>query len=296
MKDAAGNFTEANGWHDVIDLNFTNANMRKALIAAMQYWIKECDIDGFRCDMAHLVPLDFWKEARTQCDSLKELFWLAECEVIEYHNVFDASYSWDLMHVTEEYFKGNDSLNKVYDVLHKYSQYPVGAKKLFFTSNHDENSWNGTEYEKYGQAAKALAVFTATWNGMPLVYSGQESPNKKRLQFFDKDLIEWHEPLQLHVFYKTILSLHKTQAVTAGETFILPTGNAEVMAYMRRNDKEVLLVILNLSAKGRLSFQVQHEWLLGKFESVFSGLTYQFNNNEQFELQAFDFLIYRKHG
>jgi glycosidase len=294
MKDAAGNFTEANGWHDVIDLNFTNTNMRKALIAAMQYWIKECNIDGFRCDMAHLVPLDFWKEARIQCDNLKQLFWLAECEVMEYHNVFDISYSWDLMHVTEEYFKGCDSLNKVYDVLHKYSQYPVGTKKLFFTSNHDENSWNGSEYEKYGQAAKAMAVFTATWNGMPLVYSGQESPNKKRLQFFDKDLIEWNNPPQLHGFYKTILSLHKTKAVTEGETFILPTGNAEVMAYMRRKGVEVMLVLLNLSSKARMIFDVQHEWLHGKFENTFSGLTYQFNQDEKFELQAYEYLIYYK--
>lgn len=295
MKDEAGNFTERNGWHDVIDLNFTNSNLRKAMITAMQYWVKECNIDGFRCDMAHLVPCDFWKEARTACDALKPLFWLGECEVMQYHDTFDATYAWEWMHVTEKYFQGNASLNHVYDVLHKYSQYPTGAKKLFFTSNHDENSWNGTEYEKYGQATKAMAIFTATWSSMPLVYSGQESPNKKRLQFFDKDLIEWNEPLQLHDFYKTILALHKTKAVAEGETFILPTGNTEVMAYMRRKDEETVLVILNLSARNRLAFQVQHEWLVGKFENVFSNLSFAFKGNEQFELQAFEYLIYRKH-
>jgi len=292
MKDAAGTFTEANGWHDVIDLDYTNTNMRKALIAAMQHWVKECNIDGFRCDMAHLVPLDFWKEARTACDSLKTLFWLAECEVMEYHNVFDVSYSWDLMHVTEEYFKGHSSLNNMYDVLHKYSHYPKDSKKLFFTANHDENSWNGTEYEKFGNAAKALAVFTCTWNGMPLVYSGQESPNKKRLQFFDKDLIEWNSPLQLHGFYKTLLSLHKTKAVAEGETFILPTSNAEVMAYLRRKDEEVVLVILNLSSKDRLVMNVEHDWLDDTFRSVFSELSYQFKKCETFELQAYEYLVY----
>ena len=88
IKDAEGNFTERNGWHDVIDLNYENNDMRLAMIDAMQYWITDCDIDGFRCDMAHLVPLDFWKQARTECDKLKKIFWLAECEVVEYHEVF----------------------------------------------------------------------------------------------------------------------------------------------------------------------------------------------------------------
>ena len=294
IKDAAGNFTEANGWHDVIDLNFANANMRKALIAAMLYWIKECNIDGFRCDMAHLVPLDFWVEARTACDGLKKLFWLAECEVVEYHNVFDVTYAWEWMHVSQKFFEGNASLSHVYDVLHKYSQYPKGSKKLFFTTNHDENSWNGTEYEKYGAAAKAMAVFACTWNGMPLVYSGQESPNRKRLQFFDKDLIEWNQPLQLHGFYKTLLALHKTNAIADGETFILPTANAEIMAYLRKKNDEVVLVVLNFSNKGRLVFNAEHDWLVGTFESVFSGLSYAFKGEEAFELQAYEYLVYWK--
>lgn len=295
VKDADGNFTEINGWQDVIDLNFSNYNMRAALIEAMQYWIKECDIDGFRCDMAHLVPLDFWKDARTACDAVKPLFWLAECEVMEYHNVFDVSYAWQWMHPSEQYVKGNTGLNSVYDVLHTYSQYPQGAKKLFFTSNHDENSWTGTEYEKYGNAAKAMAVFTCTWNGVPLIYSGQESPNKKRLKFFDKDLIEWNKPLQLHDFYKTLLTLHKSAAIAEGETFILPNNNTDVMAYLRRKDNEVVLVILNMTAKDRIEFSVEHDWLMHEFSNVFSGLTYSFNRKEIFELQAYEYLIYKSY-
>ncbi len=294
IKDAAGHFTEANGWKDVIDLNFTNANLRKAMIASMEYWVNECNIDGFRCDMAHLVPLDFWQEARTQCDSLKPLFWLAECEVVEYHNVFDVTYTWEWMEVTKKYFEGNASLGNVYDVLHKYSQYPKDSKKLFLTTNHDENSWNGTEYEKYGDAAKAMAMFTCTWQGMPLVYSGQESPNRKRLSFFDKDPIVWNNPLQLHGFYKTLLALHKTGAVAFGETFILPTGNEGLMAYLRRQGEQVVLVILNLSSKGRLPMNVEHDWLEGRFENPFSGLSYTFKRNETFELQPYEYLVYTK--
>ena len=296
LKDAEGNFTEKNGWHDVIDLNFDKTDMRMAMIEAMKYWVTECKIDGFRCDMAHLVPLDFWVDARKQCDALKPLFWLAECEVVAYHDVFDASYAWWWMHVTEEYAKKKESLQTVRDVLHAYSQYPEGAIKLFFTNNHDENSWNGTEYEKYGNAAKAWAVFTCTWQGIPLIYSGQESPNTKRLNFFDKDMIEWKDPTQLHDFYKTLLDIRKTnKAIAEGETFILPSDNSdELMAFLRRKEKDVVLVLLNLSNKDRIKIQVENEWLNGNFKNIFSKMQFSFTGKESFELQANEYLVYKR--
>ncbi|OIQ97961.1 alpha-amylase 2 [mine drainage metagenome] len=294
MKDAAGNFTEENGWHDVIDLNYDNKDMRMAMINAMKYWIAECDIDGFRCDMAHLVPLDFWKEARTACEEIKKLFWLAECEVVEYHNVFDVTYAWAWMHATEKFAKGNASLNDVRNVLHDYSQYPQGAQKMFFTSNHDENSWNGTEYEKYGDAAKAFAVFTCVWQGMPLIYSGQELPNFKRLRFFDKDLIEWKANVALHDFYKTLLRLHKNKAIADGETFILPTNNNGLMAFIRKKENDVVLVLLNLSSEEKIHIEVEHGWLNGSFQNVFSELIFSFKQKESFELMGNDYLVYKK--
>ncbi len=292
IKDEVGNFTEKNGWKDVIDLDFSNQNMQSELINAMQYWVRACNIDGFRCDMAHLVPLSFWKEARLHCDAVKKLFWLAECEEEKYHDVFDVSYSWAWMHATEKYFKNVETLQDVMNVLHQYSQYPPGSKKLFFTSNHDENSWNGTEYEKFNGAALALAVFTCTWNGMPLIYSGQESPNYKRIDFFDKDLIQWQEPLQLHQFYKALLSLNKHKVITHGETFILPVKNNHVLAYFRKKEEQVVLVLLNLSSEHRTIVEVNHDWLKGQFTSLFSKLTYQFSGNQTFELQANEYIVY----
>ena len=294
-KDEHGNFTEKNGWADVIDLNYKNNELRKGMIEAMQYWINEYDIDGFRCDMAHLVPLDFWQEARTQCDSLKTLFWLAECEEVKYHDVFDVTYAWQWMHATEKFVKHEIDINELYNVLHTYSQYPNDAAKLFFTTNHDENSWNGTEYEKYGNLAKALAVFTFTWKGIPLIYSGQELPNNKRLKFFDKDEIEWTESKQplLHNFYKPLIALHKTEVIATGEIFNLPTSN-NCMAYLRKKDEEVVLVILNLSNNDRIKLSLSHSWLQGNFSNVFSELIYSFNVTETFELQAGEYLVYAK--
>ncbi len=296
IKNDKGEFTEKNGWHDVIDLNFDVLEMRTELIDAMRFWVYEFDIDGFRCDMAHLVPLDFWQQARMSCELIKPLFWLAECEVVNYHQVFDATYAWWWMHETEEYQKNHSSLHDIRNVLHAYSQYPKEAIKLFFTSNHDENSWNGTEYEKYGSTAKAWAVFCFTWHGMPLIYSGQETSNKKRLLFFDKDQIEWEDKKSLHEFYKTLALLRKTNdAISVGESFILPSNHDnELMAFLRRRGENIVLVLLNVSSKNQLIIHVHHEWLNGKFKNIFSNLEFEFNTKANFELQAGEFIVYEK--
>ncbi|MBG9378730.1 1,4-alpha-glucan branching protein [Panacibacter sp. DH6] len=295
LKDELGRFYDPNGWEDVIDLDYRNNDMRKALKDAMLYWIKECDIDGFRCDMAHLVPLDFWVDARLACDAVKPLFWLAECDVMEYHKVFDVSYAWEWMRITEEMVKRSLSLQTKRDVLLKYSQYPKGANKLFFTSNHDENSWNGTEYEKYGAAAKAMAVFTVTWPGMPLLYSGQELPNHKRLKFFEKDCIEWQPNILLHDFYKKLFHLLYVNPAlhNHAQLYTLQTGaDDKVLAYLLVSNASKVLVILNLSANDKVICAVQHELLHADYINLFSGLQHTLNNAERFELQAWEYVVY----
>jgi glycosidase len=184
-RDTATNdFQIASGMDDIIELDYANPLLRKAMIEAMKYWVVNCDIDGFRCDLAFWVELDFWLEARTALEKTKTLFWLAENDGIEhpeYYQAFDACYTWTWMHRTEEFYKKRWHLDSLIDVLHQYDQTGNDQSiKLWFTSNHDENSWNGTEYEKYGDAVKALTVFSFTWDGIPLIYSGQELPNKKR--------------------------------------------------------------------------------------------------------------------
>lgn len=292
-RDEEGNFTERNGWEDVVDLNFENHDMRAALIGAMQYWVRTFNIDGFRCDMAHLVPLAFWSSARKACETIKPLFWLAECEDIEYHSVFDASYAWSWMHETEKLAKGQSGVNEIYNLLHDYAQYPKSAYKLFFTSNHDENTWNGTEYEKYGIAAKAWAVFTFMWKGIPLIYSGQEQPNHKRLAFFDKDNIEWTNTPKLTSFYKTLIQLRKQYScLVEGDSFNLPTQSNEVMAFLRY-DHQIILVVLNFSHQIQ-KIELEHEFLKGQFLNAFSGLSFAFNKQVSFELMPGDYFVYVK--
>ena len=186
VRDEDGNFKAPYDWTDVIQIDHTNAAEQDAMIDAMQYWVTDFDIDGFRADLAHLTPLAFWKKARTRIEALKpNLFWLAESEEIDYHQVFDASFTWEWMHCTENYYKGKAGFNNLYDVLAKYdTSFPESAHRLYFTSNHDENTWNGTGSEKYGDMLKCLSVFSCTWNGIPLIYNGEEMPNTKRLKFF----------------------------------------------------------------------------------------------------------------
>ncbi|ULQ52896.1 alpha-amylase family glycosyl hydrolase [Flavihumibacter fluvii] len=300
-KNARGEFYDKNGWEDVIDLDFDNPAMRHDLIEAMRFWVRECDIDGFRCDMAMLVPLDFWKDARTILDQDKKLFWLAECEDAHYHEAFDATYTWEWMHKTEEFVKHKTDMHGLESLLWKYSHhFAPTAIRAFFTTNHDENSWNGTEFEKYGDAAKTLAVFSATWNGIPLVYSGQELPNLKRLKFFDKDPIDWNGRYELHDFYKTLLTLHKTHpALRAGDLQVTThrvrtTNDKEIFAFIRKHDQGEVLVLLNLSAHQKHSFTIHDKFVRGAFKEVFDGSIQDFTHDHNSCLPAWGYKVYAR--
>lgn len=301
VQDDAGNILHPYDWDDVSKLNYDNPQLRKTMIDAMQFWINECDIDGFRCDMAHLVPLDFWNEARTAIDKTKaDLFWLAETEDISYHQAFDASYTWEWMHKTEDYCKGYTDMNGLYFILDKYkNDFPANAYRLYFTSNHDENSHTGTEYDKFGEAAKALAVFSCTWNGIPLIYSGQELPNLKKLAFFEKDVIAWTGNYELHDFYKTLLSLKKNNAAMSSAdawaplTILQTDKPSQVMAYIRQNGDDAVLILLNLS-KENLWPGIHDEKIIGRYKNIFSGEEYTFDAERYFEMPAWSYLVYEK--
>ncbi len=256
FDEGTRDFKMASGMEDIIELNFENPELSKEMIDAMKWWVDEFDIDGFRCDLAFWVKLEFWQKARPQLDSIKPLFWLGEFDEMEkpeYGEVFDGSYTWKWMHETEQYYKNNRNLAELIQVLKHYDDLGPQCLRAWFTSNHDENSWNGTEFEKYGVLARALAVFSITWDGIPLIYSGQEEPNKKRLAFFDKDLIEWSGEYEQHGFYKELLSLKKFHpALRTGDaavkTIILKHNEPEkVLAYQRVAETETLTVLLSLS-------------------------------------------------
>ena len=215
VKDGDGNFIAPYDWDDVIQIDHTNEAEQAAMIDAMQYWVTAFNIDGFRADLAHLTPLPFWLKARLQLSAFKkDLIWLAETEEINYHEAFDISYTWRWMHTTQQFVTGEKTLADCIKILSDYKRdFDQKNLRLFFTSNHDENSWNGSEYEKYGIFAKPWAVFSMLYASVPLIYSGQEIPNRKRLEFFEKDHLEWNGEISLHQFYKSLLSLRKRNKV-----------------------------------------------------------------------------------
>ena len=304
MDPKTNDFQIASGMDDIIELDYKNPKMREAMIEAMKYWVRETDIDGFRCDLASWVEVDFWQQAKPEVETIKPLFWLGEYDELDnpdYATVFDASYSWKWMHLTKEFYQKKLPITDLTNLLSQYSAIGNKSMRAWFTTNHDENTWNGTEYEKYGEMAKTLAVFSATWNGVPLMYNGQELPLlNKRLEFFEKDPIPWNGENKLENFYKKLFELKsKNPALRGGDdqatTQILQTSAPDqVLAYLRKNGNDEVLVILNLSDAQHLKVQILDETVKGKFKSIFSGLTTDFDAKPTIEMYKWEHIVFEK--
>jgi glycosidase len=299
-KTTSGDFKTAEGMADIIELDFTNQNLRTKMIESMKFWLNEAQIDGFRCDLASWVPLDFWSQARNEVQKIKPLFFLGEFDELEnpdYGQVFDASYAWKWMHFSEKFVKEKLSISEFKNLLIEYSNLGDSSQRAWFTSNHDENSWNGTEYEKYDFLALPFSVFSLTWNGIPLIYSGQEIPNKKRLKFFDKDPINWNQPLELEGFYQKLLELKSINpALRGGNTevstyFINTNQNDKILAYLRKNGKDEVLVLLNLSHEV-VEFVIDDENIKGEFQNIF--FNEELSLNQKIEIGGFK--VYTNNG
>jgi glycosidase len=300
-KDAVtGDFKIASGMDDIIELNFHNPELVSAMIEAMKFWVHECDIDGFRCDLAFWVELEFWRKARKELDVIKPLFWFGELDPIEhpeYMGTFDLAYTWTWMHKTEDFYKKHLPIDSLVSVLQQYDAIGDASMRAWFTSNHDENSWNGSEYEKYGDMAKALAVFSCTWNGLPLVYSGQELPNLKRLKFFEKDEINWTGTNEVHDFYKKLLNLHSSNpALRAGDSraktqMIMTSANDRVLAYLRKNGIHEVFVALNFSP---VYVDVSIDDINGTFNDLFSCEKKEVSKNDEFRMKPWEFSVLEK--
>jgi glycosidase len=303
-KDENGDFFDAHGWDDVIDLDYTNPHLRKAMIQCMRNWLVESGIDGFRCDMAMLTPVDFWMEARQALAQDRQLFWLAELDPLDnpdYMQVFDAAYTWRWMNAASAFRnEGSKQIHHLCYVLSQYSDVlPPTACPAWFTSNHDENSWNGTEYEKYGEMAIPLAVFSATYKGIPLMYSGQEIPNRKRLQFFDQDPLDWTKSPALHPFYRSILHLRKNHAAfttVAAATNLVQLGNSvdhHVISFKRQHDDSTAIVLINFSAFPLHNIEVDLDGATGTFVEHFTSLAHECSSHSHcFHLQPWSYQIW----
>lgn len=295
-KDEQGNFIAPFDWTDVRQLDYDSRELRDSMIAVMKYWVTETNIDGFRCDVAHHVPLDFWKECITELREWKHVYMLAEAESPEMHyNGFDATYTWSVMQPMADVYSGKHSLAYFDSVLnHNINAYPKNAYRVYFTTNHDENSWNGTEFEKYGEAYPAFAVFTQTmFRSIPLIYSGQEEPNKKRLKFFVRDPIQWGD-YSMAPFYSTLLHLrNRNEALDANAAYQrLATANDEaIFAYVRQKGGSKVVVILNLSPQPQ-RFTIKEKVVFGKPKNIFTGEKIKLKHDHIYSMQPWEYLVF----
>jgi len=296
-KDSLGNFVSPFDWSDVADLNYDSRGLRDYMTGALKFWIEEADVDGFRCDVAGMVPVDYWNEARPELDKLKPVFMLAEAEVPEHHDsAFSMSYGWEMHHIINQIAKGKMNAKH----LHKYflkndSVFPQNSFRMYFTSNHDENSWNGTEYERMGDGAETFAALTYIVPGMPLIYSGQEAALNKRLRFFDKDTIEWNDyPLQ--DFYKTLNGLkHDNVALWNGfwgsDYYKIPTTtDTAIFAVMREKDGNRVAGIFNLSPKSH-KIRLKSEDYAGDYMDVFTGEDFKLGKAQAMDMEPWEYVI-----
>jgi len=256
--DSSGNIVPPNNdWLDVAWLNYKNQDMRKAMIEAMAYWVKTFDIDGFRADVAAGVPTDFWKAANIQLQAIKPLFMLAEDQSVQslLDDAFIANYNWELKDFVNAVATGRKDHTDLEAMATNQSfTYPTRSFPMNFITNHDENSWSGTEFDRLGAAVSAMAALTFTYPGMPLIYSGQEVGNTKRLAFFEKDFIPGLTVANsTTAFYTKLVSLKSKNAAlwnnSSAKLVSTPGNNNAVIAYSRTSGSNKVLTVINASDK-----------------------------------------------
>ncbi|HEU0299251.1 MAG TPA: alpha-amylase family glycosyl hydrolase [Longimicrobium sp.] len=248
-RDNEGRETD---WTDVAELNYGSAAMRQAMIGEMRWWVEEMGIDGFRADVALGVPLDFWTQARRALTAVRpDLFLLAEAEDPRMHADFHMTYGWELHHLLNQVARGEKTTAELDRYFARQdSAYGRGAYRMYFTSNHDENSWQGTEFERMGANHAPAFVLSATaQNSMPLLYTGQEASLNRRLRFFEKDTVDWNGP-SLASFYGSMLQLKHAQPALWNGPWGAPqarlqTEGGRVYAFTRTRGENTVLVAVN---------------------------------------------------
>jgi len=295
-RDDQGNFVPPNrDWSDVIDLNYDNLEMRRFMLDALKYWVREFDIDGYRCDVAELVPIDFWDQARRELDAIKPVFMLAESEAAYMHNrAFDMTYSWELYRTMRAIYAGEKEAGSIDSLLLKEKKlYPENAYRMRFLTNHDENSWHGTVFELYGEGLKAFAVLYSTLPGKPLLYSGQEAGMQKRLEFFEKDPIDWSGGETWRPFYSRLFNLYQQHpALYRGEMHkISPEDDEAVYAFARVHENDKIVVVLNLSGERR-QLVMESPWLEGAYTELFSNVPLAMGQSKDFDLEPWGYRVF----
>jgi len=281
-------------WEDVIDLDYNHPALVDEMISQMEFWVKETNIDGFRCDMAHLVPTSFWNRARYDLDKIKPVFMLAESEnhdLLEYG--FDTIYNWKMLHALDDMAARKITAQDLLEIaMNEVNYLPQGASLLNFTSNHDENSWQGSAIERLHYFLEPLTAFTFLLPGIPLIYSGQEAGNYRRLKFFDKDEMKWNADKMFDLYKNLIhLKMHHPALVEEATIHMLKTDSPDqILAFVRSLSDQKVIVFANLSGED-ITFYLKCDNFNDKYINLMNKESVEFSCQQPISLKPYNYLI-----
>ncbi|NNT73001.1 alpha-amylase [Flavobacterium sp. IMCC34852] len=301
-KTEEGNFqpTPWYDWDDVIDFDYDNPGIRKYMTEALVYWVKDFNIDGYRCDTAGFIPTDFWNNARAEMDAVKPVFMLAEWESRDLHQkAFDMTYSWTFWDKMAAVTRDKKSIGGLVEYMaHDVSTFPRDGYRMLFTDNHDMNSWNKNMVFNFGNGLEASIVLTGTVNGMSLVYGGQEAGLDRSLAFFEKDLIDWSKMPYEGLFRKLFDLKHRNHALWNGKeggvmVRVYNDKMEQVISFSRTKDKDRVIPIINYSDQP-VTVKLNSKYLKGDYTEVFSGKKISLKGDDVFTLKPWQYLILEK--
>jgi 1,4-alpha-glucan branching enzyme len=307
VKDGQGNFIAPPGtnWSDVIQLDYGNSTMRDSMIAAMKYWVLIAHVDGFRCDAASKVPTDFWTKAAIALKQVKpDIFLLAEDQGVKYYaSGFAMTYGWSYYGfgsgMLVKLSKGQTDANGFAAFVQaEEAQYPGSNDRLYFTSNHDENSWYGTDQELFGPATESFIALTHVFRSVPLMYGGQEAGLDHRLKFFDKDHIVWTANPRAELF-RALLRLKRTNSAlwngTSGSPLvrITTTTDQATFAFVRNKGEDGILGVFNLSST-QATTTVTMSGYAGSYRDIFTDSTVSLDSNFTTVLPAWGYRVFER--
>lgn len=300
-KNEAGEITdplndegEPWGWTDVADLDYNNLEMQQEMISEMSYWISEEGVDGFRCDVAHGVPVSFWEKAIPELRKVKPIFMLAEAQMpaLTKGDMFEMSYGWKGHHILNAIAQGKQNVADFDSYINEIPQeWESNDILMNFVTNHDENSWAGPVAERMGDAAPALTALTYCMPGMPLIYSGQEYDLDFRLKFFEKDSIPKTRGTMWPLLEQLGTLKNEHPALNGGKTPAsyerVETSNEYILAFKRIQDDNELIYIANLSGTSA-QFTIP---LTGAFTNYMTDLPVTFQEGFQQEYAPWEYVI-----
>ena len=296
-KNEEGEITHTVGtdWTDVADLNYDNLEMRAEMLEDMKYWLKEVNVDGFRCDVAGMVPVEFWENTVVELKKVKPVFMLAEGwnpNLLE--NAFDMGYSWDTHHRMNAIAQGNETVRNWDERMSQIDTlYQKDDILMNFVTNHDENSWNGTIKERMGDASEVMLALSYCAPGMPLIYSGQEYDMNKRLLFFEKDTIPKTKGKVWPLLVKLGELKNNNKALNGGKnaasyTRIPSSDHKNILIFSREKEGNKVTFMANLSNK-EVTFTSENE---GESIDFFSNEKFVFSKEKPLIFKAWEYKIF----